>query len=497
METASPEDSDRPEPEAVDGSYERFHLETEEAPPLEDVPPRFKVDVGKWGLTKLLVKELVHYRGNLDVVLSRPCVYGVFSGPLGGYAPRDEKCVGCLRCTTQYPEIVDVRPNPDREQLGDGHLTPEKIATILGEARKGDVPVRGQGYRGRFGGEGWDGMWTDMSEIVRPTRDGIHGREFISTAVDLGSRPDRLTFDDDGQVTGPRPRTATVQLPILFDAPPRDALGQGERSRELAAALANAAREAEGVAILPLEILETTGLAGPHVAPLVAPDQLGDLPTSVREARLVELGSLDPSAIEQVRSACPQAVLACRVPAGDQATETIDEALARGIDVVHLCTNYHGQSPGGRGLREHVRLIHRSLVDDGVRDRITLLGSGGLVAAEHVPKAILAGCDAVALDTAPLAALQAQLTAPALDRATATVELPDGLTESWGRQRLVNLLAAWRDQLLEIMGAMGLREVRRLRGEMGRAMDQKELEREAFGDIPGFPSAEEVDDGVR
>ena len=38
-------------------------------------------------------------------------------------------------------------------------------------------------------------MWTDMSEIVRPTRDGIHGREFISTLVDIGSKPSFLTFD--------------------------------------------------------------------------------------------------------------------------------------------------------------------------------------------------------------------------------------------------------------------------------------------------------------
>jgi len=33
---------------------------------------------------------------------------------------------------------------------------------------------------------------------------------------------------------------------------------------------------------------------------------------------------------------------------------------------------------------------------------------------------------------------------------------------------------------------MGLREVRRLRGEMGRAMFQKELEREAFSGIEGY-----------
>jgi len=33
-----------------------------------------------------------------------------------------------------------------------------------------------------------------------------------------------------------------------------------------------------------------------------------------------------------------------------------------------------------------------------------------------------------------------------------------------------------------------LREVRRLRGEMGRAMFQKELEREAFSGIEGYGS---------
>ncbi len=35
-----------------------------------------------------------------------------------------------------------------------------------------------------------------MSEIVRPTRDGIHGREYISTQVDLGRKWMSLEFDD-------------------------------------------------------------------------------------------------------------------------------------------------------------------------------------------------------------------------------------------------------------------------------------------------------------
>ncbi|MBI3286757.1 MAG: alpha-hydroxy-acid oxidizing protein [Chloroflexi bacterium] len=45
-------------------------------------------------------------------------------------------------------------------------------------------------------------------------------------------------------------------------------------------------------------------------------------------------------------------------------------------------------------------------------------------------------------------------------------------------------MGAWRDQLLEVLGAMGMREVRRLRGETGRAIFYEEEEK-AFRDL--FP----------
>jgi len=49
-------------------------------------------------------------------------------------------------------------------------------------------------------------------------------------------------------------------------------------------------------------------------------------------------------------------------------------------------------------------------------------------------------------------------------------------------QRIVNLIGSWRDQLLEVLSGMGLREVRRQRGEMGRAMFYNDLEAKVFGD---------------
>ena len=100
--------------------------------------------------------------------------------------------------------------------------------------------------------------------------------------------------------------------------------------------------------------------------------------------------------------------------------------------------------------------------------------------AEHVAKAIACGLDLVALDLPLWIALQARIGVDG-----APVAFPR-LDEAWALQRLRNLANSWRDQLLEVLGAMGMREVRRLRGEVGRIMFQADLEREAFAGVEGF-----------
>ena len=53
----------------------------------------------------------------------------------------------------------------------------------------------------------------------------------------------------------------------------------------------------------------------------------------------------------------------------------------------------------------------------------------------------------------------------------------------WVAARVTNLMGAWHNQLLEVMGAMGMRDARRLRGEMGRAMFFEELDKATFGSM--------------
>ncbi|HSB73011.1 MAG TPA: glutamate synthase-related protein [Candidatus Methylomirabilis sp.] len=456
-------------------SYHRYHIPSEPCPHVAPYPDRFQVRVIRWRLARLLLRELIHYRFNLPVVTSRPCVYGTFSGPVGGFAPRPGQCVGCLRCTLEYPEMVRVRRNPARLLLGDSYFTPEKVDTVLQEAATGQIPVRGAGYRGAFGGEGWDGMWTDMSEIVRPTRDGIHGREFISTIVDLGERPGGLGLDEAGAPSAPLPRPLSLPIPLLFDAPPLLV-----EAPSLCRVLAEAASRLETLAILPLRRLLALGLPGTAVAPLLGPEEIEATTRLPEPPRMLELDGWDEGAYRKLRARFPAAAIYVRLPL----ERDLQPLVRAGIRLFHLTADYHGRA-GGVFVGEAIRSTHAALVKEGIREEVVLLGSGGIIMAADVAKAVICGLDAVALDTAVLVALQGRLEGDCSEPTATRVALPR-FDQAWGVQRLCNLAAAWRDQLLEILGAMGLREVRRLRGELGRAMLQADLEREAFAGIAGF-----------
>ena len=111
---------------------------------------------------------------------------------------------------------------------------------------------------------------------------------------------------------------------------------------------------------------------------------------------------------------------------------------------------------------------------------MTLIAGGGIALAEHMAKAIICGADLVAVDIALRVALGCRVCSG--PRAPCAAEI-DEADVPYATQRMVNLMAAWHSQLIEVLGAMGIREVRRLRGEMGRAIFLEDIEREAFGDL--------------
>jgi len=471
--------------EIADG-YHRYHIETEEVDDADPLPHRFLVKVGKVGLAKLIAKEMVTYFPQFDVILSRPCTYGVFSGPVGGFVPRPKLCVGCLRCEVQHPDFVKVLPNPDILALGDSYTTHGHIAAIDEEAKKGMVPVRGQGYRGRFGGPGFDGMLTDMSEIVRPSRDGIHGRELIGTEVDIGSKPMHLSFDSDGRLSGSIPEMFTIQVPFVFDLPPGN-LG----SPQLARVVDSTSRRIDTLACLDAHTVARLGLDAPNIVPVLDNTEAARA-SEFPNARLIELRSSpgrpwgwDAAGFE-IANEATDAMIGIRIHFEEGWQVRLTQAVEAGVKVIHLLADLHGLGSDGTFVTELYKEAHTLLLEQGRRDTVTLFGGGGIVGADHVPKAIISGLDAVALDLPVLFALQGRSNGSLRQRAEVVGTLPKELDQDWAEQRLANLCGSWRDQLLEILGAMGIREVRRLRGEFGRSMVVKHLEDEAFEGIAGY-----------
>ena len=51
---------------------------------------------------------------------------------------------------------------------GDPYWTPQIITQTWYQAETGRIPISGAGYGGAFAGSGFDSIWLDMSEIVRP-----------------------------------------------------------------------------------------------------------------------------------------------------------------------------------------------------------------------------------------------------------------------------------------------------------------------------------------
>jgi glutamate synthase domain-containing protein 2 len=157
------------------------------------------------------------------------------------------------------------------------------------------------------------------------------------------------------------------------------------------------------------------------------------------------------------------------------------------VDTLHFYADGNGNeldTSQPQFLKEMIRQVHLALVEKRMRQKINLLFSGGIAMAEHMAKAIICGADAVTIDNPLLIALECRLCYNCREGKPCPVKLEE-IKADWGRQRIVNLVGAWRNQLLEVMGAMGIREARRLRGEVGRSMWFEDLEKESFAPIFG------------
>jgi len=462
----------------------KIHIHTEPAPPR--VRP-----VGKLGI--------VDWREDCSSChncVKRGCIYGLWRDEADtlhderGYLDYVYQCRGCLTCVQDCTKGILTRViNPEYERLGDEYFTPDIILSTWYQAETGRIPVSGAGYNGPYSGPGFDSMWTDMSEIVRPTRDGIHGREYINTSVDVGRKLDHLAFHE-GRLEVSPPPLIEFPLPVIFDSLPKRWHGG-----KIVQSVAKAAAEIGLFSIVRGdEIPPDLSIVEDNLIPWLDTLQQCTEGTFARAAMVMIPDGTDVAAMQAaLKEKNAEQIVAIRMPATPTVTERVTELVEDGAEVIHLVFDSHGREDASakpRHVRDVLRDVHGTLVKEGKRDLVTIVASGGVVQAEHVVKGVVCGADLVAIDLPLVVAMECRLCGECERDETCSIALHQ-TDQDYATRRVINLIGAWHQQMIEMLGAMGIREVRRLRGETGRCMFFEDLERETFGRLFGKRKDEE------
>ena len=455
----------------------KYHIHTHPA------RPRFR-PVGKFGI--------VDWRedcASCHNCVKRACAYGFYREEADtlrdevGYLDYIYQCKGCLSCVQDCTKGILTRiVNPEYKRIGDAYYTPAILLSTWYQADTGRVPVSGAGYGGPFTGSGFDSMWTDMSEIVRPTRDGIHGREYINTSVDIGRKNDHLVFENGKLI--PSPPLIVSPLPIIFEAIPERWLRE-----PIPEVVSKAALQLELFSIVRSNGIPA-GLSSSkdNIIPLLETvESFSDETFASANMVMVPDRPLIGAIIAGLKERNPEQIVAVRLNASPDSAQRAVELAGDGVEALHLVFDSHGRESAPlnpRHARDVIREVHCALVKNGTRDQITIIASGGIAQAEHMAKAIICGADLVAIDIPLMIALECRLCGECDRGERCQIDLEE-IDPHFAIERIINLMSAWHSQLLELMGAMGIREVRRLRGEVGRCMFFEDLEKEIFSPLFG------------
>ncbi|MHB8110141.1 MAG: glutamate synthase-related protein [Syntrophorhabdaceae bacterium] len=425
---------------------------------------------------------------------TKVCIYEVHKRGRDGdprkmAEPATVSCRNCFRCIQECPRgALEKSLDSDFLNIGGSYWKPDIFLTLWKQAEDGKVPVTGAGYRGPFTGPGFDGMWTDMSEIVRPTRDGIHGREYISTSVELGRKLNHLVFGENGDLKSNIHDTIDIPIPIVFD------FAHVKVSPAVKTGIVAAAAQLNTFTMLTVQdITPDIKKWMPSIIPVISLKDIDVNRELIKAVKMVainyETGMIEKllATIQKIK-AIHNVLTIIRVPAIAGVENTVAGLARAGAEIIHIEADYRGTELGetsgkeARLSRDIIRAIHLKLVDEKIRDEVTLIFSGGIAMAEHVPKAMICGTDLTAIELPLLIALGTRIYEEPQKILVFPEEL-DKISTATIMQRIINLMGAWHSQILEVMGAMGIREARRLRGETGRAIFYEEIDNDTFGKL--------------
>ncbi len=446
----------------------------------------------------------------------------------------ESKCVNCQRCVSFCPTKALKIVKTDCTLRENANWPGDTINEIYKQANSGGVLLSSMGNPKSLPVY-WDKILINASQVTNPSIDPL--REPMETRVYLGQKPQKVKRTEDGKLDFKLPPQLELSMPILFSA-----MSYGSISYNAHKSLALAATElgifyntgegglhedfycygentivqvASGRFGVYEDYLEAGAAIEIKMGQGAKPGIGGHLPGAkivgdVSRTRMIPEGSdaISPAphhdiySIEDLR----QLVFSLK-----EATEykkpiivkvaavhniaAIASGIARsGADIIAIDGFRGGTGAAPTRIRDNVGIpielalaaVDQRLRDEGIRNHVSLIVGGSIRSAADVVKAVALGADACYVATAALLALGCHLCRTCQSGkcnwgiATQRPELVKRLDPETGKQRLVNLMTAWKHEIKELMGGMGINSIEALRGNRlmlrGIGLTEKELD---------------------
>jgi glutamate synthase domain-containing protein 2/NAD-dependent dihydropyrimidine dehydrogenase PreA subunit len=183
--------------------------------------------------------------------------------------------------------------------------------------------------------------------------------------------------------------------------------------------------------------------------------------------------------IDWIKAMNPRALVSVKVSTPNDVDMVAVGSYYAGAHIIHIDGGYGGTGAAPDIAKKNIAMpieyaipkVHRFLKEEGIRDGITLIASGGIRNVHDLAKAICLGADGAVIGTAEMVALECVRCGNcesgrgcARGIASTDSELADLFGEEWATRRLVNLYHAWNVELVEILRRCGLRDVSELVG---------------------------------
>lgn len=446
----------------------------------------------------------------------------------------ETKCVNCQRCVALCPTRALKIIKSDCQLRENANWQDDTIKEIYKQASSGGVLLSSMGNPKPLPVY-WDKILINASQVTNPSIDPL--REPMETRVFLGKKPSQIEKDENGQIICKLEPQLELTMPVMFSA-----MSYGSISYNAHKSLATAAGQlgvlyntgegglhedfycygentivqvASGRFGVYKDYLEAGAAIEIKMGQGAKPGIGGHLPGTkivgdVSRTRMIPEGSdaISPAphhdiySIEDLR----QLVYSLK-----EATEykkpiivkvaavhniaAIASGIARsGADIIAIDGFRGGTGAAPTRIRDNVGIpielalasVDKRLRDEGIRNNVSIVVGGSIRSAADIVKAIALGADACYIATAALLALGCHLCRTCQSGkcnwgiATQRPELVKRLNPEMGCERLVNLMNAWRHEIKELMGGMGINSIEALRGNRlmlrGIGLTEKELE---------------------